>query len=455
MAIGPWAAPARIAIGVADRTSRRPAAPGSITIPHGRPSAGRVLQIGAVTGSDVAKSLVRRRQSGMRDAAVAGAGRAFSSLGPTFVKLGQMISANPMIFPESVTAAFRRCQDRVPPEPFSTVKEVIESEFDRPIAAMFATIEQTPVAAASIAQVHRAQLTDGTEVVVKVQRPGLRSRMSVDLAILSLAARSLVRVRPRYGVTNPEGVIEDFRVTLSEELSFVVEAERMDLMREVLADWPIAIARPIHDLTRQRVLTMERMEGVRPDDLAALEAKGHDRQRLADLLISSLLYSALQRGIFHGDGHPGNLVVLDDGRLGLYDFGIVGQLVDDDRRAVSRFFRGLILSRFDVMTEALTQLADLSHADLAGATNDIAQLQGGLFTAEGQIRLAEIDHGQMLSSFLDIANRHGMIIPTDLVLLFKQLLYLNGLANVLDPDLDVFDGERFFPHFALDDGWQS
>lgn len=438
---------------MADRNSRRPPTAGAIDIPVVRPQVRRVLRVLWVTGWHVATSLLRRRGRRPRQAAVDGAGEAFTALGPTFVKLGQMISANPVIFPPAVVEAFSHCQDRVPGEPFRIVEQTIAAELGRPTGEVFARIDPEPIASASIAQVHRAWLLDGSEVVVKVQRPGLAALLAADMAVLDFAARTFVRLRPRYAVANPAGVVRDFRVTLSEELSFRVEAAWMDQLRVIFDGWRVAIAPVLHDLTTDRLLTMGLMEGVKINDLAGLDAAGHDRVRVAELLISSLLYSALQVGVFHGDGHPGNLVVLDDGRLGLYDFGIVGQLHDDDRRQVSRFFRGLILSRFDVMANALTQLADLSHANLEGATADLTAMQSQLFGADGQFKLAEMEHAKLLTSFLEIANRHNLIIPTDLVLLFKQLLYLNGLANLLDPDLDVFEGNRFFPHFATDDGW--
>lgn len=438
---------------MAERDRRRPAVDGAIEIPVVRPRIGRILHVAAVTSRHVLASVLRRRGRTVRGAAIDGAGEAFTALGPTFVKLGQMISANPVIFPPAVIEAFSHCQDRVPGEPFSTVEQTVRAELGRPVDEVFERIEPEPIASASIAQVHRAWLLDGSPVVVKVQRPGLASLLAVDLAVLDLAARTLVRLRPRYGVANPAGVVRDFRVTLGEELSFRVEAAWMDRLREVFDGWPIAIPPVVHSLTTDRLLTMGVMEGTKVNELAALDAAGHDRAVVAELLISSLLYSALQVGIFHGDGHPGNLVVLDDGRLGIYDFGIVGQLDDGDRREVSRFFRGLILSRFDVMAGALTQLADLSHADLEGATADLAAMQSQLFTSDGQFKLADMDHAGLLTSFLEIANRHSLIIPTDLVLLFRQLLYLNGLANLLDPELDVFEGSRFFPFFATDDGW--
>lgn len=438
---------------MADRYSRRPPAEGAVDIAELRPSVARLIQVVATVGAHVLVSVVRSRGRRPRAAAVQGAGEAFRRLGPTFVKLGQMISANPIIFPPAVIEAFSQCQDQVPAEEFSIARRTVVEDLDRPVHDVFKWIDPEPIASASIAQVHRANLADGTPVVVKIQRPGLARLLARDLAILELAARTLVRVRPRYGVANPVGVVRDFRSTLSEELSFKVEAGWMEHLQKVFADWPVAIAAVHHEATTDRLLTMDLMEGIKINDLPALDAAGHDRKAVAELLISSLLSSALQGGTFHGDGHPGNLVVLPDGRLGIYDFGIVGQLTDGDRREVSRFFRGLILSRFDVMAQALTQLADLSNADLDGATKDMMAMQSQLFGADGTFKLTEIDHAGLLGTFLEIANKHGMIIPTDLVLLFKQLLYLNGLANLLDPDLDVFEGERFFPFFATDDGW--
>lgn len=437
---------------MATRTERRPLEAGAVHIPIRRVNPLRAVHVVWSIAWHVARAVVRDRGRSPRRAAVAAVGQAFTDLGPTFIKLGQMISANPAIFPQFIIEAFAHNQDRCRPERFDVVERTIHEDLGGPIAEIFHEFDRVPLASGSIAQVHRAVLRDGTVVAVKVQRPRLVELLGQDLALMEVMAKALVRLRPRYAVTNPVGAVHDFRITLGEELAFLVEARRMDELRTVFDAWPVVIPRVVAEHTTDRVLTMEFVDGIKINRVAELHAAGHDLRHFADLLISSLLYSALQRGIFHGDGHPGNLVALDGGRLGMYDFGIVGRIVDEDRRQISRFFRGLILERFDVMAQSLTTLADLSAANLEGAMADLQDMNAQLMGPDGQFRLAEIDHTQILTSFLSIANRHGLIIPTDLILLFKQLLYLNGLANLLDPGLDVFEGDRFFAHFAQDDG---
>lgn len=438
---------------MADRSSRRPLEAGAEPIPAVPVRLLRALRVGMVIARCVLTSVLGGyRGGGVRPAAARGLGMAFMELGPTFIKIGQLISANPAIFPAFMIESFAHCQDQCSPEPFEGVRRTVEGELGAPIEHLFDEFESAAMASASIAEVHSARLVDGSNVVVKVQRPNLAPLLGADLALMEAVARLVVRLLPRYKVTNPVGAVKDFRTTLGEELAFRLEARRMKELSRVFGGWPIVIPRVYDDLTRDKVLTMERVYGVKINDLDELDRRGHDRRALAELLISSLLYSALQKGVFHGDGHPGNLVVLDDGRLGIFDFGIVGRIADEDRVQVSRFFRGLILMRFDVMASALMTLADLSEADLPAAIADMEAMSSSLFTSEGSIKLAEIDHIGLLNNFLVIANKHGLIIPTDLILLFKQLMYLNGLANLLWPGLDVFEGDRFFNYFAPDDG---
>lgn len=439
---------------MADRTARRPAEPGAVTIPRRRVSFRRTARVVWTIGRHAAPAYVRGRRSDRRARTVDAVGQAFVDLGPTFIKLGQMISANPAMFPPAVIEAFAGCQDRCHPQPLEVVRQIVEHDLGRPFDRCFATFEPDPIASGSIAQVHRATTPDGMPVAVKVQRLGLVDLLGRDLALMRFAARAVVRLRPAYGVTNPLGVVEDFRVTLGEELGFRVEAARMDELREVYEGWPIVVPTVVADLTTDRVLTMELVEGIKLNARDELTAAGLDPSRLAEILISSFLYAALQKGVFHGDGHPGNLAALSGDRICLYDFGITGRLADVDRIQVSRFLRAMNLQRFDVLAESLLTLGDLSAENLAAAMVDMEQATIEVFSTDG-MALVDLDHAQLLSTFLVLANRHGMALPTDLVLLFKQLLYLNGLACQLEPSLDLFDGERYFEFFAPDDGFEA
>ena len=437
---------------MAERYLRRPPEVGAIRLPQRRASAARAGRVVWTIWRHALPAYLGGRGLTRRSRAVDAVGQAFVELGPTFVKLGQMISANPTIFPPAAIEAFSRCQDQCDPQPFAAVEKIVKEELGHDLKEFFSSFDPEPIASGSIAQVHRATTVDGREVAVKVQRLGLANLLSRDLALMSFATRWLVRLRPAYEVTNPAGVVDDFRHTLSEELAFRVEARRMDELRGVFADWPIVIPVVHHDLSTDRVLVMELVSGIKIDQVDELTAAGLEPSRLADLLISSFLYSAMHCGTFHGDGHPGNLSALSGNRICMYDFGIMGRLADQDRIQASRFFRALNLQRFDLMAESLLTLADLSEANLEGAMADIEVLTSELMGPDGDFKLAEVDFAKVLTSFLTMANRHRLILPTDLILVFKQLLYLNGLAICLEPELSVFDGDRYFEFFAPDDG---
>lgn len=369
---------------------------------------------------------------------------AFQGLGPTFVKLGQLVSSSPGTFPQVLVEEFAHCQDSVPPEPWEVVSRVLEEDLGD-LRAHFSWIDWNPIAAGSIAQVYPAELADGTRVVLKVQRSNLVDVLREDLHMLLRGARVAVKVVPSLAAANPVGVIEDFAQGLVEELSFTVEAAHMEALRKVLADWPVRIPRVYTAMTTDRVLTMERLDGVKISDLGALNRLAVDRQALADTILGSLLYSALRHGVFHGDGHAGNMLVLGDGTLGMLDFGIVGRLDPDTRIKVSRLLAALVDRRFDVMAVQIMELADMTNADLAAATADLTAIAGEHLGRP----LEQIPLARLLADLLRAANRHGVVLPGDLILLMKQILYLDGLGRTLNPGFDVFaDGARFTDFLA-------
>jgi ubiquinone biosynthesis protein len=339
---------------------------------------------------------------------------------------------------------FAHCQDAVPPEPWETVADTLVAELGD-LRDTFRWIDWRPIAAGSIAQVYPATLADGSEVVLKVQRSNLVETLRQDLDMLLRGARAAVRVLPSLAAANPVGVIEDFANGLVEELAFRVEAAHMDRLREVLRGWPIRIPRVHWDLTTDRVLTMERLDGVKVSDTAALSHMDLDRAELADTILGSLISSALQHGYFHGDGHAGNMLVLPDGTLGMLDFGIVGRLDPGTRVKVSRLLAALVDRRFDVMAVQIMDLAAVADADLAAAGADLTAIAGAFLERP----LEDIPLARLLGELLRSANRHGVVLPTDLILLMKQILYLDGLGRTLNPGFDVFaDGARFTRYLA-------
>jgi predicted unusual protein kinase regulating ubiquinone biosynthesis (AarF/ABC1/UbiB family) len=380
-----------------------------------------------VTRGDDTDALVARRTR-----------RAFESLGPTFVKLGQLISSSPGTMSDGWVNELASCRDDVPPVPWSVVKEVIDTDLGSK-AAFLLDIDPEPLAAGSMAQVHAARLADGTEVVVKVQRPGLERLLRQDLRILRIAARWVLRICPSLASVNPVGLVEDFAESIGQQLSFRTEIANVRAMRSALMASPVIVPRVWHDLSSDHVLVMERQFGVGVDEPQMLDALGVDRRSVLESLVGSFLVSALGSGMFHGDLHAGNMLVRRDGRLALLDFGVVGRLDATARRVVAEFLTSLVELRFDAAALAMLQLVDATSTDLAAAAPDVHSLVADLMSRS----VREIDMVQALGQLLHIARTNQLVLPQDVVAFFKQFMFLDGICRSLDPDYRLFaEGAR-------------
>jgi ubiquinone biosynthesis protein len=416
--------------------------PTSLLRPPARLRLGRLARIGAVAlhrGLGLWRAVRPGRRGGLARLAARQVRLGFEDLGPSFVKLGQLVSSSPGAFPAALVEELSHLQDEVAPEPWEAVAATLGAELG-PAAGRLRWVGRHPLAAASMAQVHPAVLEDGAEVVVKVQRPGLAEVLGQDLRAMHAAARLVSRALPAARAANPVGAVEDFARTLAEELDFRVEAGHMERLREILAGWPVAIPRVVPELTSARVLTMSRLEGTKISDTEALARLDVDRVALADTVLASLLYTALCHGIFHGDAHPGNLLVLEGGVLGLLDFGIVGQLDDRTRIQTARLVAAFVDRRFEAVAEAIVSLAHAPRLDVAQVVADLSEIAASYLSRPwGQVRLP-----RLLLELVRAATRHGVVLPADLVLFCKQLLYLDGVGRALNPSFDVFaDGSRF------------
>ena len=407
----------------------------------------RVRQLGLVSarhGLALLRMLAAERGRGFPELGALQLRLAFQSLGPTFVKMGQFVSSSPGTFPRALVDEFAHCQDAVPPEPWAKVATILEADLGD-LRSRFRWIDWRPIASGSIAQVHGAELLDGEQVVIKVQRSDLEQTLRQDLRMMMAGARLLVRLRPGLAVANPIGVVEDFASSLAQELSFRREASHMEEVRVALDGWPVVIPHVHAEFTTERVLVMERLVGAKVSDLDAISRLDIPREGIADLVIGSFFSTALRAGTFHGDGHAGNIFVLADGRLGLLDFGIVGRLRDDERIAVSRFLRALFEQRYDDVVTGIIELTGVEMADMDDVVDELGEIAGRYLGGP----LGDMQMGALFGELLGSANRHGMSLPTNHVLLFKQLLYLDGLCRVLNPDFDVFrDGMRYASYFA-------
>ncbi len=312
-------------------------------------------------GDVFARSLLRRSDPVPKRLRIA-----FSQLGPTYVKLGQLIASSPGLFPPEWAEEFASLRDRVPPFPGIDARRIIQDELASPISALFSSLDDEPIAAASIAQVHAATLKDGTPVVVKIQRPGLEEQVKDDVRAMKMLAAILERI-PYTAVASPKAVVEDFARTLSEEMDFRLEADNMERMRRILQDEGVTDCRVpcvYLDLVSRRVLTMERIDGIRFHDVGAMKQAGIDTARLLRIGVQSVIEGVIIHGFFHGDLHAGNIVVLPDGTFVLFDFGIVGRLTESVRTRLSQYLIAVTTNNYQGMVRALRSFGDAVPKDV-------------------------------------------------------------------------------------------
>jgi ubiquinone biosynthesis protein len=440
----------------------------ALTRPRKVPPGDRVLttarHIGGALGLWAAGG--RRRQGGA--GSVGDLSRrlriAAEHLGPTYIKLGQIISSGEGIFPDELVTEFKRCRDQVPPEPWPVVRRVVEEELGCRLELVFSRFDETPLAAASIAQVHVAQLIDGfgvgapagqlgPEVVVKVQRPTVEQRVHRDLQVMAWLAPFLVGRIPVSALANPPALVELFAETITEELDFRLEAENMlDVARTFaeLGQRGYVIPRPHPTLVTRRMLVMERLSGFKFEDVAGMQAAGVDTYGVVRTGLVGFMEGALIHGIFHGDLHGGNLFVQPDGRTALLDFGITGRLSEPKRRA----FLGLLASAS--MNDLGGQLAALRDLGALPTDTDLAAVIAELGLDRPPIDPTQLSSEELLGEVQRTVKAllgYGARMPKELMLFVKNMVFLDGAIATLAPDLDIFaEIATVSMHFATKHG---
>ena len=368
--------------------------------------------------------------------------RLLEDLGPTFVKLGQVLSTRPDLVPADVMVELEHLQDHVPPEPDQTVRRMIETELGAPVEQLFARFDWTPMAAASLGQVHAASLPDGRRVVVKVQRPGVEPTVNADLAILGDALRYLARTPALRELYDPDALVEEFARGIHAELDYTREGRNADRLRRALpTDGRIVIPEVVWSFTRRRVLTLEAVEGVKPMSADHLRAAGQDPEAVARTLAHAILRMVFQDGFFHADPHPGNLAVLADGRLVLYDFGMVGRLTEEMREAFGDLSVALLRGDTEAVVSAIVALGAVPDGlDKARLVRDVEELRDRYY----EVPLKSVHLGQIVQDIFALAYRYRVRIPMDFTLLGKCLVTLEGVIQVLDPELSMVELARPF-----------
>ena len=360
---------------------------------------------------------------------------ALEDLGVTAVKLGQVLSTRPDLVPSDLAAELSRLQDHAPLVPFEAVRAVVEAELGEPLDALFADFDPEPLAAASIGQVHAATLPDGTAVVVKVQRPGVEAQAEADLVLLGDLARAAAS-RTSWGRDyDVQGWVREFGFTLRAELDYAAEARHAEQVRRDFADEPMLhVPAVFAERSARRVLTMERLDGIKVDDAEALDAAEVDRRELARTATRVMLAMVLHNGFYHADPHPGNVLVLPGGRIGLLDFGMVGALDAATRQALLRIVLALAAEDTDRLVDELTALGVTGDAVARGPLKqDLERLRRRYATRP----LKEIAAAEAFQEIMDVARRHRLRLPAELVQLAKVTAMAEGTALQLDPDFEI------------------
>lgn len=358
-----------------------------------------------------------------------------AELGPTFTKLGQLLSTRRDVLPATWIKELEALQDDCPPLPLAEVREAIERGLGQPIEALFAELDPVPLASASIAQVHRARTHAGEQVVVKVQRPDIRSRIDADLALLQYLAKLLEAVIEETGVYTPTAVIEEFDRTIHEELDFENEARNARAMRAANQGREQVVIPRVHDdLSSSQVLTLDFIEGTRLNDVTP-EA-GFDPERIARNIIEMSFRQLFEDGLFHGDPHPGNILVLPGNRLALLDFGLMGRLSRPQQELLVTLIVAVALRDPDSVARLLDKigLAD-ARAPASGLRGDVGEILDRYLG----LRLDEIRTATLLGDLLDLAVRHRIRVPKEYAVLAKASMTVEGIIRRLYPRLDILE----------------
>jgi len=415
----------------------------ALTAPSRMPRGARVLTVVQHLGTAIVPWIVKKRRGKFADTAesrtdVSSRLRlAAEVLGPTYIKLGQIISSGEGLFPPELVAEFKKCRDQVPAEPFSEVRLTIEQDLGARLEDIFEHFEETPIAAASIAQVHAATLKTGEEVVVKVQRITVSRLVHKDLRVMAWLAPYLVGRIPVAALANPPALVELFAETIVEELDFRMEAANMLDIAAMLHDLgqdQYIVPRPHPRLVTKRVLVMERVYGFNFDDVGGMHGAGIDTEEVIRTAMVAFMEGAIVEGIFHGDLHGGNLFVMLDGRTALLDYGIVGRLSGPRRNAFLRLMLGATTNDIRVQMGALRDLGALPmDTDLEAVIIDL-RLEEEVIdptTLTGEEMVKEVQ--RIVKALLG----YGAKLPKELMLYVKNMVFLDGAIARLAPDLDI------------------
>ncbi len=358
-------------------------------------------------------------------------------LGPTFIKLGQVLSTRPDILPENFILELKKLREDVKPMPFPAIKKTLEDSFDDSLENVFSEFSEQPIATASIGQVYTGKLHSGEEVVIKVRRPGIDLIIKNDLDILHMLARILTGRVEGFSHFDPQGLVREFEKTILQEIDYNIEALNIERFRENFRfEDKVVIPEVYWDYSGKTVITMQKVVGLPLDDPAVLQTAGYDPKKLARDGVYIFLRQVLEFGLFHADPHPGNILAMPGGRIGMIDFGMVGRLDSRTSDNLGSLIVDIIQKDYDRLLISMRKLGfefdELSSTDLRREIVDIVELHYGL-------PLKKIGIGELLSKLVETVLRFGVGLPGGFLMLTRAMVISEGVGSQLDPDIDVID----------------
>lgn len=360
---------------------------------------------------------------------------ALEELGPTFIKFGQVLSTRPDILPESFITELKKLREDIRPMPYPAIRKVIEEFLGKPPEEIFTEFGERPIATASIGQVHSGKLKTGETVVIKVRRPGIETIVRNDLDILRILAESLTKRVEEFARFDPVGLVREFQKTILHELDFNVEAMNMERFRENLkSENRIRIPHVFWEYSGKTVITMEKLSGLRMENPLVLREAGHDPCDLAREGMRIFLRQVLEFGLFHADPHPGNVLALPDGNIGIIDFGMVGRLDSQTSEHLGSLILNILQKDYDRLIISMRKLGfefdELSSTDLRRDLMEIVELYYG-------VPLKKVSIGDLLSRLIETVMKYGVGLPGGFLTLTRAIVVSEGVGRQLDPDIDI------------------
>ena len=361
----------------------------------------------------------------------------FEKLGPAFIKLGQLASTRPDLVPQPFIIELEKLQDEVTPTDFLEIRKIVEEELKSPINNMFIEFEETPIASASIGQVHRAILNDGSEVVVKVKKPGVDTIVETDLDVLVTQSKFLNEYTIWAKDHNLLENVLEFKKLLTNELDYTFEGRNIERFRNNFSENEHVIIPSVYwDHTTRNILTMERVKGIKLSDNESLSEVGFNTKRITHIGAEMYMQMIFIDGFFHADPHPGNLMVIDEDKIGLVDFGMVGIMTKEMKKHASNLFIALVDRDANAIAEIFDEMGALpEETNLRAFIREINDMMLRYY----DIRLKQFRMAELLNEFIKIVVRFRFALPFDLTLLLKTLIELEGVGEKLDPDFNIIE----------------